>query len=301
MRFTDIEFAFKPNSSFMYFKNSGSQLSKVIESNVDAEVQQWLTDKIKSTIDKKSTRELYLTYSLIASKIQIQPEFNIVALSDELKEYIKIQNGNIQQIARMLLLIKVLEADEEFFHDKVANIIQVADTGELETFLKFLILLPNPEKYKNTAVDALRTNISTVFNAIAYNNPYPGKYFNDQQWNQMYLKTAFMQGDLNAISDIDERANKDLTRIISDYAHERWAASRDIDPYFWRPVSKFLDDELLKDMRRLLQSENSYENRAGGLCLYHSENETASALLEKESELLAKIKNKTISWNSLKN
>lgn len=301
MRFTDIEFAFKPNSSFMYFKNSGSQLSKVIESNVDAEVQQWLTDKIKSTIDKKSTRELYLTYSLIASKIQIQPEFNIVALSDELKEYIKIQNGDIQQIARMLLLIKVLEADEEFFHDKVANIIQVADTGELETFLKFLILLPNPEKYKNTAVDALRTNISTVFNAIAYNNPYPGKYFNDQQWNQMYLKTAFMQGDLNAISDIDERANKDLTRIISDYAHERWAASRDIDPYFWRPVSKFLDDELLKDMRRLLQSENSYENRAGGLCLYYSENETASALLEKESELLAKIKNKTISWNSLKN
>lgn len=285
----------------MYFKNSGSQLSKVIESNVDVEVQQWLTEKIKTTIEKKSTRELYLTYSLIASKIQIQPEFNIAALSDELKEYIKIQNGDIQQIARMLLLIKVLEADEEFFHDKVANIIQVADTGELATFLKFLILLPNPEKYKNTAVDALRTNISTVFNAIAYNNPYPAKYFNDQQWNQMYLKTAFMQGDLNAISDIDERANKDLTRIISDYAHERWAASRDIDPYFWRPVSKFLDDELLQDMKRLLQSENSYENRAGGLCLFHADNDTARALLEKESELLAKIKNKTISWNSLKN
>ena len=160
-----------------------------------------------------------------------------------------------------------MEADNDFFAPKVANIIQVADTGELETFLKFLILLPNPENYKSAAVDALRTNISTVFNAIAFHNPYPSLFFNDQQWNQMYLKTAFMQGDLSAILDIDERANKDLARIISDYAHERWAASRDIDPYFWRPVSKFLDDTLLLDMKRLLESGNPTENKGGSIML----------------------------------
>lgn len=284
----------------MYFKETGIQLSKIIESNVDKVAKHWLEEKIDATIQSKSTKDLYLTYSLIASKIALDNDFDISEVADDLKEYIQTQNGNIQQIARMYLLIKVLEADEDFFSKKVANIIEVADTGELEAFLKFLILLPNAEKYKMVAVDALRTNISTVFNALAYNNPYPGINFDNQQWNQMFLKTAFMQGDLSAISDIDKRANKDLARIISDYAHERWAAGRDIDPDFWRPVAKFISTELLEDMARLLKSENTIENRAGALCCYYSENKDAKKLLNEHPKLIQQIENTTLSWETLK-
>ncbi len=284
----------------MYFKDTSIQLSKIIESNVDSIVKNWLAEKIDTVISEKSVKTLYLTYSLIGSKVDLQGEFNIDAVQDDLKEYILLQNGNIRQLTRMYLLINVLEADEVFFSPKIANIIQVADTSELETFLKFLILLPNPEKYKTAAVDSLRTNISIVFNAIAFNNPYPGKYFDESQWNQMYLKTAFMQGDLSAIKDIDKRANKDLARIISDYAHERWAASRDIDPYFWRPVTKFLNNDLLKDMQRLLQSENAAENEAAALCLFNSGLKEGQEILKAHPELIENVKNKTISWNSLK-
>ncbi len=284
----------------MYFKDTSIQLSKIIESNVDSIVKNWLAEKIDTVISEKSVKTLYLTYSLIGSKVDLQGEFNIDAVQDDLKEYILLQNGNIRQLTRMYLLINVLEADEVFFSPKIANIIQVADTSELETFLKFLILLPNPEKYKTAAVDSLRTNISIVFNAIAFNNPYPGKYFDESQWNQMYLKTAFMQGDLSAIKDIDKRANKDLARIISDYAHERWAASRDIDPYFWRPVTKFLNNDLLKDMQRLLQSENVAENEAAALCLFNSGLKEGQEILKAHPELIENVKNKTISWNSLK-
>ena len=284
----------------MYFKETGIQLSKIIESNLDTVAKYWLVEKIDATIQSKSTKDLYLTYSLIASKIALDNDFDISEVADDLKEYIQTQNGNIQQIARMYLLRKVLEADEDFFSKKVANIIEVADTGELEAFLKFLILLPNAEKYKMVAVDALRTNISTVFNALAYNNPYPGINFDNQQWNQMFLKTAFMQGDLSAISDIDKRANKDLARIISDYAHERWAAGRDIDPDFWRPVAKFISTELLEDMARLLKSENTIENRAGALCCYYSENKDAKKLLNEHPKLIQQIENTTLSWATLK-
>lgn len=284
----------------MYFKDVGLQLSKIIDSNLDSITKNWLGDKITIVTDAKSTKDLYLTYSLIASKITIDKDFDISNIEDDLKEYIQIQNGNIRQIARMYLLIKVLEVDEDFFCSKVANIIEVADTSELQTFLKFLVLLPNAEKYKMVAVDALRTNISTVFNALAYNNPYPGIYFDDQQWNQMFLKTAFMQGDLSAISDIDKRANKDLARIISDYAHERWAAGRDIDPDFWRPVAKFIGAELLGDMERLLKSENTIENRAGALCCYYSENQDARNLLVEHQKKIQQIENATLSWETIK-
>ena len=113
-------------------------------------------------------------------------------------------------------------------------------------------------------------------------------------------KTIFIEGDLNEILDIDERANKDLTRIIFDYAHERWAASRQIDPFFWRPVSNFLNEELLSDMKRLLESENYMENKAAALCLFNSDQTEAQEMLKQYPELLEKITNKTISWSSLK-
>ncbi|MBM1107855.1 EboA domain-containing protein [Aurantibacter crassamenti] len=284
----------------MYFKDTISQLENIIKANVASDTKNWIDGKIVTIVNEKSTKDLYLTYSLIASKVTINDNFDTSELHQDFKDYIEIQNGNIRQLTRMYLLVNILNADEDFFSSKVANIIEVADTGELETFLKFLILLPNAEKYKMVAVDALRTNISTVFNALAYNNPYPGIYFDDQQWNQMFLKTAFMQGDLSAISDIDKRANKDLARIISDYAHERWAAGRDIDPDFWRPVTKFLSAELLEDMKRLLSSESKIENRAGALCCYHSDNQDAKNLLNGHQNLIQQIENAALSWETIK-
>lgn len=283
----------------MQLNDVGEQLSRIIENTVDQEARNWLEEKIRKIAREGNVRDMYLTYSLVPSKIGLQ---NIQSINsgNDLESYLRIQKANIQQISRIYLLISVLNADMKFFTPKVANIIQVADTGELETFLKFLILLPNPEAYKTQAVDALRTNVSTVFNAIALNNPYPALYFNEQQWNQMYLKTAFMQGDLSAILDIDKRANKELARIISDYAHERWAASRDIDPHFWRPVSGFLNATLLRDMKRLLESTDSLENRAGALCCYHSDMPEAKKLLENHPRLQERIINKTLSWKTLK-
>ena len=278
-------------------ENIAQVLSDILQNALDKETWSWLRGKVDTITAETSAREMYMTYSLIASKVQ-NDQRTYISGEGEVLDYLRVQKADLQHMARIYLLIRVLEANAAF-GPKVANIIQVADTGELETFLKFLIFLPNPGNYKHAAVEALRTNISTVFNAIALNNPYPALYFNEQQWNQMYLKTAFMQGDLSAIKEIDSRANQELSRIISDYAHERWAASRDIDPYFWRPVTQFLNPELLEDMDRLLQSDNPAENKAGALCCYNSDNEDAKTLLADYPELNGGVANGTVSWDTL--
>ncbi|WP_339664531.1 EboA domain-containing protein [Maribacter arcticus] len=234
----------------------------------------WLNEKISKMAESKSSKDLFMTYSLLNVKFDSLKPISFENVVDDCSVYFKAHRANLLQV--------------------------VADTGELETFLKYLVLLPNPAAYKQTAVEALRTNIAIIFDAISLNNPYPAKYFNDQQWNQMYLKAAFMERDLLLIESVDERANADLTRIISDYAHERWAASRKIDPIFWRPVSKFLNKELLKDMNRLLSSEDSIENKAGALCCYHSGNEKAKALLNSFPELRHEVADGSINWNTLK-
>jgi len=109
-----------------------------------------------------------------------------------------------------------------------------------------------------------------------------------------------MERDLSQIMDVDKKANKDLARIISDYAHERWAASREIDPLFWRPVSQFLSDELLNDMQRLLQSKNPIENKAGALCCHYAANDAAKKLLTEYPELQQAIAQNVFDWDTLK-
>lgn len=260
----------------------------------------WLKGEIVKMAESKSSKDLFMTYSLLNVKFNSLTPIPFEKIVDESFIYFKAHKANLLHVARIFLLSEILGQDEEFYTSKVANIIQVADTGELETFLKYLVLLPNPEAYKQTAVEALRTNIAIIFDAISLNNPYPAKYFNDQQWNQMYLKAAFMERDLSKIESVDERANEDLSRIISDYAHERWAASRKIDPMFWRPVSKFLNEGRLKDMDRLLSSENTIENKAGALCCYNSNNDKAMALLNNYPELKHKVADGQINWNSIK-
>ena len=260
----------------------------------------WLKGKIESLKENKSSKDLFMTYSLLNVKFDAANVISFDALDTTSSRYLSGHKATLLQVSRIYFLAEVLSQDIEFYTPKVANIIQVADTGELETFLKYLVLLPNPEAYKQTAVEALRTNIATIFDAISLNNPYPAEYFNDQQWNQMFLKAAFMERDLSQIASIDERANEDLARIISDYAHERWAAGRKIDPLFWRPVSKFLNEQLLGDMKTLLNSDDVIENLAGALCCYYSENEKVLALLNGKPELKHKIADGHTTWNTIK-
>ncbi|WP_100611663.1 EboA domain-containing protein [Confluentibacter lentus] len=284
----------------MLFKNVSEDLKTVIDYNYTSDLSDWLEDKINHIISNKSTKDLYLTYSLIASKIDVNRALLMPNEGSEIFQYLLNHHTNYLELGRIYILAKVLEADKDFFTSKVSNIIQIADTTELETFLKYLILLPNPEAYKHVAVDALRTNITPIFDAISLSNPYPALYFDDKQWNQMYLKAAFMQRDLSAIVDIDKRANKELARIISDFAHERWAASRDILPYFWRPVSKFIDSVLLEDMKKLFSSPNEEEQIAAALCCFLSNNDKAKELLNENALLKQKVEQHLINWDTIK-
>ncbi|MGB5236577.1 MAG: EboA domain-containing protein [Flavobacteriaceae bacterium] len=274
-------------------------LKELLEANPSLTDLAWIDENLNYIIKHKDTQKLYLTYSLLASKSADKPLLIGETKVPELA-YLHKQIASFRQLSRVYLLASVLKADFDFFGPKVAQIIQVADQGELITFLKFLVLLPRAEYFKDTAVEALRTNITPVFEAISMNNPYPELYFNEQQWNQMYLKAAFMQLNLGQIMGVEKRANAELARIISDYAHERWAASRDIDPMIWRPVSLYLNDELLADMDHLLKSDQPSENIAAALCCCHSSSKEALELLESVMpELYHSASNNELNWNQL--
>ncbi len=279
-------------------KTSKEYLSDILKLNLEKIEFEWLMDAIAQVVDAKSRKDLYMTYSLFTSKIKDMPIHVFGEKDFQWRSYLEQQNASTLEMSRILLLLSVLESDEVFLKP-VQQLIQISDKTELETFLKYLVLLPKSEHFKFAAVEALRTNIATVFNAISQHNPYPARYFTNAEWNQMYLKAAFMQQDLKKIPDVDNMANKDLTRIVSDYAHERWAASRDIDPMFWRPVSPFLEGALIEDMERLFQSENEREQKAATLVCFHSDTEAGKKLLKTHNTHLEQVEKGELTWKNL--
>ena len=280
---------------------TSGDVEQLVRANLAEDTYAWLQTRLNETLEARSAKDLFMTYSMLSSKVPDRDPLIMTLQESPFNSYLIRQHARILDLARVYVLMRVLEEDPDYFTPKVATLIQVADTNELAAFLKYLVFFPNHEAFKNVAVEALRTNIATVFDAIALNNPYPAAFFNDQQWNQMYLKAAFMQRDLSLIMGVDERANAELTRIISDYAHERWAASRDIDPMFWRPVGGFLNESLLSDMERLFQSDDLREQYAAALCCHQSENPKAKELLDSYPEIKETLTSGNFGWESITN
>ena len=120
-----------------------------------------------------------------------------------------------------------------------------------------------------------------VFDAIAFNNPYPSRYFDEAAWNQMVLKTIFGGKNIQKIYGLKKRSNHELALIISDFAHERWAAGRPISPQVWELVAPFIDDKLINDIKKLFLSENKKEQYAAKLSCMDSDFGEAKELLKK--------------------
>jgi hypothetical protein len=123
--------------------------------------------------------------------------------------------------------------------------------------------------------------MTDVFKAVAHANPYPSEHLDEAQWNQMILKALFVGVALYPIPGLDARANPRLARMLLDYAHERWAARRDVSPELWRCVAAALDDAALADVGRVLREGSVPERRAAALALRGSTEPRAAALLER--------------------
>jgi hypothetical protein len=104
---------------------------------------------------------------------------------------------------------------------------------------------------------------------------------------------------LAPIQGLDERRNPTLAQILSDYAHERWAAGRPVTPELWRCLGPFAEGILLDDLERLASSKEEHERRAAALALSASPDSRASAVLARLPDEARLVKAGSLSWDSL--
>jgi hypothetical protein len=131
--------------------------------------------------------------------------------------------------ARAALLLRMLQdASPGEVPILVHEIYRTGDNGERQAVLRSLLLLPGPERFLATAIEACRTSVQDVFDAIALDNAYPARFFPELNFNQMVLKALFTGRPLIRVVGLDARRNARLTQMAKDYASERRAAGRNV-------------------------------------------------------------------------
>ena len=126
--------------------------------------------------------------------------------------------------ALVLLACDRLEADAQV--PFVEPLVRRGEIGEQVSVLRMAPLLPGPERFLDVIVDACRTNSLDVFEAIACENPYVRDHFPKANFNQVVLKSMFMEVPVERIVGLAERVNADLVRMAGDFGDERRAAGR---------------------------------------------------------------------------
>jgi hypothetical protein len=269
-----------------------SILKVIIRANTTNEVMDWLDEE----------RPLNNAFAITPRKTGK----GVIAVTDEQADKLDaiapgftVNGWTIDRLVRVHIILQADKGDKEVYFRAIENLFLAAEMGELVALYSALPVLPYPEMWVKRCSEGIRSNIGDVLAAIMYSNPYPAKYLDQSAWNQLILKAFFTDKDINKITGVDERANKDLAYIISDYAHERWAAGRELNPLMWRMVGPFIDDKLFEDIKRLFDAGKLTDRKAGALAISASNYPAAKALLNKYPELETAIQNKNLSWDNI--
>lgn len=144
------------------------------------------------------------------------------------KQGFSIEGWTADQLARTFILLHLPAEDEEKYVNLLNTLFETAEMNELAILCSSLSLFNYPGRWLSHAKDAVRSNMGVVFDAIAFNNPYAAEHFDEESWNQMVLKSIFNGKSIRKITGLKARANTELARMVSDLAHERWAAGRSL-------------------------------------------------------------------------
>ncbi|MDF5708889.1 MAG: EboA family metabolite traffic protein [Nostoc sp. S4] len=207
---------------------------------------------------------------------------------------------SVDQAGRTLLLLALPQDDAQAYVRSLDKVFSSADMGELVALYQSLPLLPHPELHRHRAAEGIRSNMSNVFQAIALYNPYPADYLDNAAWNQMVLKAVFVGSPLHLIWGLDRRANPELAKMLTNYAHERWAAKRLVTPELWRPVGKFADSAIIADLEKVLANGDIAEQQAAALACAESSLPEAQALLSHYPDLESSIEHGNLTWSNFR-
>lgn len=277
-------------------------LSTVIRNNGNEKANAWLQQRLQLQQQTSAIPQFNQTFTAI-------PRFTgkeLIRISTTENEQLQallpsffVQGWTLDRLARVWWLLQLPVTNKAVYLEVLENLFNAAEMNELAALYSALPLLPWPEEWVARTSEGIRSNIGIVQEAIMLHNPYPAKYLSEPAWNQLVMKAIFTDKPLHLITGLDERANAALAGILVDFAHERWAAGRTLDPMQWRILVNFVNEANFADITRVWHSVNSTEKEAAALVCAQCHYLPAKALLATDPALQAEIQAGSITWDTL--
>jgi len=275
-------------------------LREWLRRQLPGEAADWLESQAAAS-QAASDRNLFIAISLVhrrVGKADLDLSAKDAVAAEAAREGWRPAGWSLDQAARVFLLLAAGGSPDRFAA-RLEQLFSTADVSELIAFYRGLPLYPDQPRYVDRAGEGVRTNMKAVFEAVAHDNPYPAEQFSESRWNQMILKALFIGSTLQPIEGLERRWNPDLSRMLCDYAHERWAANRPVSYELWRGVGVHADDAAIDDLVRVLECGTPIERQAAALALAESPLADAARILERDSALGAAVRRGEISWDNL--
>ena len=275
-------------------------ITTIIQDNLSPDAWIWLAEQRANR--NQSAQQLNIAFASMPRKTgrsvihYTRQQAEAISL---VRPHFTIENWSIDRLCRVWLLLHFNSTQKDEYFNAIEKLFQAAEMNELVALYSSLPVLYYPQIWRSRCAEGIRSNIGIVLEAIICNNPYPSEQLSEPAWNQLVMKAFFTDKPIDRIVGLDQRANKDLAHMLSDYANERWAASRTVNPQLWRCVEKFIDESNLQSIRRLFRSTDVIEREAAALACDHSNYPAAKELLNQHDSLKIQIESGQLSWDTL--
>jgi len=270
------------------------ELLKRLEQECTANEVRWFQEKIgKSPGERKIA--FVMTHRFVG---QVPIGTHYIKPHDAPYE-IDLSGWTRDQLVRTLFLLSLDEGNKDSFVEMIEELFQTADNREAQAIYAAIPFFNYAPVWTHRATEAIRSNVGLIFDAMAFNNPYPAMYFDDAAWNQLVLKTIFNDKSIWNILGIGDRRNEALAASISDFAHERWAAGRTLPPEVWFLTSPYPDERFWQDTYHLLSADREVDRKAGYLLWKNQFIHTPENFTESFRPLLEHLDSQSFDWENL--
>lgn len=265
--------------------NIGDAVGRALKSRLHASAWQWLSTQVESLVANPNPGILARIFTSLPRQLKSDDTPSPVSLNHTFEGpgglSLVVQEWTVVRLARVWLLMGVPRLDELAYVQLIERLFKYGDMDELAALYSALPVYHYPEAWRSRCKEGIRSNIGPVRQAVMVNNPYPARFLDEEAWNQLVLKAFFTDEDIPGIIGLKQRNNLRLAQALTDYAYERYAAQREINPMLWILVGPFLDDRAFELMGRIMaESHSPLEQKAISYALNHSHCRRAQRYLE---------------------
>lgn len=245
----------------------GGAIGHTLKSHLHASAWQWLSLQVDNLATDPNPGLVARLFTSLPRQLTSDKNATSISIVGALECAnglpLVVKDWTLVRLARVWVLACISQLDETAYTQLIERLFKYGDMEELVALYSALPVYHYPEAWQLRCKEGIRSNIGTVRHAVMVNNSYPAQFLDDEAWNQLVLKAFFTEEDIPRITGLKRRNNLRLAQALTDYAYERYAAQREINPMLWILVGPFMDDRAFDLMERIMaETDLTIEQRA---------------------------------------